>query len=135
MFLLDTCVLSEGVRPRPASSVVRWMTFQDAAGLFISAVTLGELYFGTARLPVGAKRRELESWVGDVERRFANRVIVLDDAVARHWGHLRALNPTTPTVDAQIAATALAYGMTFVTRNVRHFQFSGLNLVNPWDDR
>jgi predicted nucleic acid-binding protein len=133
MFLLDTCVLSEGVKPVPDPAVVRWMKFQDPSALFISTVSLGELHFGVAKLPTGAKQRDLGSWVGDVERRFADRIIVLDDAVAEQWGYLRAANPTAQTVDAQIAATALTYGLTFVTRNVKHFRFDGLAVVNPWD--
>jgi hypothetical protein len=108
------------------------MKFQDPAALFISAVTLGELHFGVARLSSSLKQRKLGSWVEDVERRFSNRIIVLDDAVAKQWGYIRAADPATPTVDAQIAATALVYGLKFVTRNVKHFRLAGLSLVNPW---
>jgi predicted nucleic acid-binding protein len=133
MFLLDTCVVSEGVRTKPDPAVVRWMKFQDPASLFISAVTLGELHFGVAKLSNIKKQRELGSWVEDVERRFSNRIIVLDDVVAKQWGYIRAANPLAPTVDAQIGATALAYGLKFATRNVKHFQFSGLSLENPWE--
>jgi predicted nucleic acid-binding protein len=38
-----------------------------------------------------------------------------------------------PTVDSLIAATALAYGLTIVTRNTRDFEGIGATLVNPWD--
>jgi predicted nucleic acid-binding protein len=40
--------------------------------------------------------------------------------------------PSCQTVDAQIAATALAYGFVVATRNVKHFQFDRLQVVNPW---
>src|SRR5580692_6309909 len=133
MFLLDTCVLSESVKIEPHPSVVRWMKFQDQSTLFISTVTLGELHYGVARLSSSAKQRALGSWVDEIEQRFADRVIVLDDSVAKQWGYLRAAHPNTPTVDAQIAATALAYGLAFVTRNVKHFRLEGLSVVNPWD--
>jgi predicted nucleic acid-binding protein len=133
MLLLDTCVISEGIRPKPDPAVVRWMTFQNPSELFISAITLGELHFGVAQLRDAAKERELSAWVGEVEQQFANRVVVVDETVARQWGYLRAANPKAPTADAQIAATAVAYDFIFVTRNVKHFRFDGLKVVNPWE--
>jgi predicted nucleic acid-binding protein len=134
MLLLDTCVLSEGVKPQPAPPVVEWMDRQDPAELFISVVSLGELHYGVARMAVGARRRNLEAWLAEVDENFAGRVLVLDDAIARRWGRLRAANPDTPVVDAQIAATALTYGLIFATRNVRHFRFDDLTVVNPWEN-
>jgi len=133
MLLLDTCVISEGVKARPDPRVVGWMKFQNPAELFISAVTLGELHYGVARLSSGVRQRELGAWVGEVEKRFADRIVVLDDAVAKQWGYLRATKPLVPVADGQIAATALAYGFTFVTRNVKHFPFGGLDIVDPWE--
>ena len=133
MLLLDTCVISEGIKLRPDLCVIRWMKFQNPSELFISAVTLGELHYGVARLSSGAKQRELGAWVADVEKRFADRIVVLDDAVARQWGYLRASRPNVPVVDAQIAATALAFGFTFATRNLKHFRFDGLKVVDPWE--
>ncbi|HTT84555.1 MAG TPA: type II toxin-antitoxin system VapC family toxin [Rhizomicrobium sp.] len=133
MLLLDTCVLSETVNRVPNVRVVGWMRAQNPAKLFISSVTLGELHYGVARLAIGAKRRTLALWIEDVEQRFADRIIVLDNTVARRWGHLRASHPNVPVADAQIAATALAFDFILVTRNVRHFRFDGLGLVNPWE--
>ncbi|HEY0283145.1 MAG TPA: hypothetical protein VGC27_11040 [Rhizomicrobium sp.] len=58
---------------------------------------------------------------------------MLDDIVARQWGYLRAVNPLAHTTDTQLAATALAHGFTFATRNLKHFRFDGLKLANPWE--
>ena len=132
MLLLDTCVISETVKPARDAGVVAWMTMQDPTALYISAITLGELHYGVRRLAIGKKRRDLGAWFAEVENRFADRVVVVDDVIARQWGYLRAAHPGVPVADAQIAATALAYGFTFVTRNVRHFRFDGLQLVDPW---
>jgi toxin FitB len=133
MILLDTCVISEGIRPKPEPTVLSWMKYQNPTEFYISAVTLGELHFGVAKVRSAKKQRELADWVGTVEERFSNRVIVLDDAVARQWGYLRAAKPSIPVADGQIAATALAYGFSFATRNVKHFVFDGLHLIDPWD--
>lgn len=133
MILLDTCVISEGIRPRPDPVVLDWMKFQNPAEFYISVITLGELHYGVAKLRNSNRQRELAAWVGTVEERFSNRVIVLDDAVARQWGYLRAAKPTIPVPDGQIAATAMAYGFAFATRNVKHFSFDGLDVIDPWN--
>jgi hypothetical protein len=132
-FLLDTCVVSEGIRPKPGAAFVDWVRYQEPASLYISVLTLGELYFGVAQLNNPEKERELNSWIAVVEKQFANRIVVLDDFAARHWGYLRAAYPKAQTADAQLAATAMAHDFTFATRNVKHFRFDGLKLVNPWE--
>jgi len=133
MFLLDTCVVSEGVKAKPDATVDRWMKFRSPSESFISVLTLGELYYGIAQLNDPQKERKLSDWVEGVERQFANRVVVLDELAARQWGSLRATYPSAPTTDTQLAATAIAHNFTFVTRNVKHFRFSGLKVVNPWE--
>jgi predicted nucleic acid-binding protein len=132
MFLLDTCVISESVKARPDLAVDRWMKFNSPSGSFISVLTLGELHYGVARANEPSKEREINRWIADVERRFASRIVVFDDMAARQWGYLRARYPKAPTTDAQLAATALAHDLTFVTRNERDFRFDGLEVFNPW---
>jgi predicted nucleic acid-binding protein len=39
---------------------------------------------------------------------------------------------TVPTIDAQLAATALHHGLTFATRNTSHLRSTGVPLFNPW---
>jgi predicted nucleic acid-binding protein len=132
IYLLDTCVLSEATLPRKNPAVTAWLSEQDLERQYVSAVSIGELHFGVERLPEGRKRRDLRQWVNTVEEDYAGRIVPLDPSVAASWGKLRAASPNTPTVDAQIAATALTFGFVFVTRNEKHFRFNGLKLVNPW---
>ncbi len=133
MFLLDTCVLSEGIRPAPDAQVDTWFKARDSNDLFISAVTAGELRFGIGRLPAGRKRDGLDRWYAEtIMIGFAGRVLAFDLRTASHWAALRAANPNAKTVDTQIAATAIAHGFTLVTRNTRDFAFEGLTLLNPW---
>ncbi|MGH7823445.1 MAG: hypothetical protein ACREQ9_27095, partial [Candidatus Binatia bacterium] len=55
------------------------------------------------------------------------------------WGQLEAVakkqRVTVSTIDAQLAATALHYGLTFVTRNTDDVRATGVPLFNPWSDR
>ena len=73
--------------------MVAWMTMQDPTALYISAITLGELHYGVRRLAIGKKRRDLGAWFAEVENRFADRVVLVDDIIARQWGYLRAALP------------------------------------------
>jgi toxin FitB len=134
MFLLDTCVVSEATKARKDAAVETWLTATPEAEQFISALTVGELHFGAARLPAGKKRRLFENWIAEIEREFTGKVVPVDEHVAAVWGKLKAAaNSNSQLVDLQIAATALTYGFVFVTRNVKHFHFDGLKVVNPWE--
>ena len=136
-WLLDTCVISELVKPRPASSVVAWIRASPEDELFISVITLGELEKGIARLPPSARRTALEAWVrDDVADRFRGRVLEVDIAVARRWGALSgasdARGQPLPVVDSLIAATSLHHGLTVVTRNTDDLERCGARCLNPW---
>lgn len=133
MFLLDTCVVSEATKARKDTAVEKWLTEISIDEQFVSALTIGELHFGAAKLPVGKKRRLFEGWIAEVEREFMGKVVPLDENVAAVWGKLKAVDGNSQLVDLQIAATAITYGFVFVTRNVKHFRFDGLKVVNPWE--
>jgi predicted nucleic acid-binding protein len=132
-FLLDTCVVSEATRERPDLGVVSWVNATAAELLFFSAITFGELRFGVERLPNGAKRDRLHAWLEEFIRDTpVARIIAFDRDIALVWAGLRIRDPNGKVEDAQIAATALAHGLTIVTRNVRDFAFAGLPVFNPW---
>jgi toxin FitB len=132
IYLLDTCVLSEATKTRQSASVMAWLSSHELDRQYVSAVTIGELHYGVERMSQGRKRNGLRVWLKEVEEDYDGRIVPLDVAVAERWGRLRAMFPGAQTLDAQLAATALAYDFTFVTRNVRHFQFEGLQVINPW---
>jgi predicted nucleic acid-binding protein len=133
MYLLDTCVISEGIQPAPNPDVDKWMASQPSQLLFCSAVSVGEIRYGIDRLPSGKKRTRLEHWFEEaVTIGLSGRVLPYDMTAAMHRGHLRANYSNVHTVDSQIAATALVHGLTVVTRNEKDFAFEGLSVFNPW---
>ena len=136
-FLLDTCLISELVRPRPDPGVVAWVSAQPEQRLFLSAITLGELRKGIARLPAGNKRTRLANWVeSELKSRFSGRLLPIDEEVAERWGILTATAAAKglaiPVLDGLIAATALVHGMTVVSRDLTHLQPTGALVFSPW---
>ena len=132
-YLLDTNVISETRKVRADSGVMDFLSTAESTGLFLSVLTLGELRKGVAAKrpsdPVSADR--LGAWLDGIEATFADRVLPVDAATARCWGELSA-GRKLPVVDTLIAATALGYGLTLVTRNTRDVESTGVALVDPW---
>jgi len=136
-FLLDTNVISEWTKPRPDEGVVRWLADADEDRVFVSVVTLAELRYGVERLPAGARRRRLDSWLSDeIRTRFEARVLSVDAAIADIWGAVvarrNAAGRPIGNIDAFIAATAKHHELALVTRDVKDFEGLGLRLLDPW---
>lgn len=134
-FLLDTCVVSEEIKPRPAGKVRAWLESVDPQSLHLSVVTLTEIRFGILRLSAGAKRTVLENWFGGVVLNLPrDRFLPVDDVIALHAANLVTQTANPDLADIYIAATALVRGFTVVTRNAKDFAFGGLKVFNPWQD-
>ncbi len=138
MFLLDTNVLSElrKIGDRKADrNVAAWAAKEDAAGFYISAITLMEIEIGIQRLQRRhpAQVVKLRAWMDEqILVGFSSRILSVDAAVALRCASLH-VPISLPYKDTLIAATALVHGMTVVTRNVADFEATGVALLNPWD--
>ncbi|HEX6143899.1 MAG TPA: type II toxin-antitoxin system VapC family toxin [Geminicoccaceae bacterium] len=134
-FLIDTNVLSElakGDRCRP--EVRAWYGRTDRDDLAVSVLVIGELRAGLEGLrPRDAGRAlRLERWLLLMIGVFADRIVGLDRRIAEQWGWLTA-RVRPPAVDGLIAATALVHQMVVVTRNVRDFERTGVEVLNPFE--
>lgn len=138
-FLLDTNVLSEFKRTQtPNPQVVTWLRRTSPDSLWTSVLNFGEIRKGIQRLPAGRRRSELELWLEhDLARWFEYRLIPVSKAIADRWGiiaaHALAQGVSVPSVDGLIAATAIEYGLTLVTRNVKDFAALDIEILNPWE--
>jgi predicted nucleic acid-binding protein len=137
-FVLDTSLVSELIKRTPDANVMAWLGAQDEDALFLSVITLGEIQKGISRLPPGARRDQLHSWLThDLVRRFRTRILPVTDDVALTWGarqgEAERSGHTLPVVDCLIAATALVNKCSVVTRNVEHMRRCGASVVNPWE--
>lgn len=137
MILLDTNVASELAKPRPSGVVLAWLADHEAASLYLSAITLGEIDVGARAHPDPTRRAKLLDWCDGLQTRFfKDRILPFDADAARAWGNIvkaakdrgRALEWR----DSQIAATAVRFGARLATRNTRHFAGLGLDLVDPF---
>lgn len=89
-------------------------------------------------MQAGPKQRELHEWVeGQLTGRFTGRILEIDKNVAVRWGEISAAGEkvahTVPVPDGLLAATALTFGLTFVTRNTDHVRETGVRLFDPWE--
>ena len=135
-YLLDTCVISELVKPRPNTAVTDWLTRTPADSLFLSSLTIGELKRGITRLPESKKKNRLITWLEILLADYGDRILPVDRAVAEAWGIMQAraedAGKRMSIIDGYIAATASAYQMTVVTRNEEDFSPSHQAILNPW---
>jgi len=137
-FLLDTCVLSELVKPRPNEKVVRWVDSVDERKLFLSVLTVGELEKGITKLQESQRKAELQGWLKyDLAERFAGRILPVDSAVAIAWGRVQGqaerAGAKLPVIDSLLAATAEIHSLILATRNTADFDRCGATVFNPWD--
>ena len=138
MYLLDTNVVSELRKVssgKTHANVVLWATSVPASSLYISVITVLEIEIGVLLKERRDKKQGavLRVWYEQhVLPAFTDRILSLDTTVARQCAQLHVPDPHTDR-DAIIAATAIAHGMTVVTRNSHDFDSTGVTILNPWE--
>ena len=137
-WLVDTNVISELRRPRPDPRVVAFMATQPLESLHVSVVTVAEIRFGIERQADAVVRVELADWLAQrVRPLFGERVLPLSEDALLRWRLLeeegRRSGHTWPQPDLLIAATALQYGLTVVTRDVKGFVRARVPVLDPWE--
>lgn len=134
-YLLDTNIVSEvGKGTRASLPLVTWLGLVNSRDLYISVIVIAEVRRGIEMLrhkdPLQV--RATERWLGMLVRDFDERIIPISVAIAEEWGRMNAIR-TLPVLDGLMAATAKSMNLTMVTRNVRHFEGVGLQLLNPFE--
>ena len=123
--LLDSDILIDHLRGyEPARQYLKHFEAGEMQG-YLSIITVAELAAGQMR------QDDEEAKVRQLLALFTH--IDLDFAIAWRGGEIRRQHQTR-LADALIAATALSYRLTLVTRNLQHFTpIEGLQVEKPYD--
>lgn len=124
--ILETTFLVDLERERSAADGVcmRFLSAQDSARLYLCHITAGELACGTGLYERGKWEHSIAPFS------VLEHTLEVDWHYAQAFRHLRRRGELIAANDLWIAATALAYRMPVVTRNVTHYErVPGLEVV------
>ena len=136
-YLLDTCVISEMIKPKPDKNVISWLEEQNENSLYLSVLTFGEIEKGIEKASNQIRKQKLRLWVeDDLKKRFEGRIIPISFSIAAEWGKIQGkaelLGKPMPTMDGLISVSGLVSQCTVVTRNISDMEQSSAELFNPW---
>ena len=136
-YLIDTCVISELMKSQPNVDVINFLQSIDESKIYISSMTIGELHKGIQKLPESKRRSELLLWIDSVEEEFEDKILGFNKEVSIIWGQLMAQLENRgyrmSAFDSIICATSLYNNCCLITRNVKDFEKSGIEIINPWE--
>ncbi len=139
MYLVDTNVISEARKHGKANQGVRAFFKQvteEEQSVFISVLTAGELRRGVELIRHRGDTRQanrLEKWLTGILAEYRDNILDINPDIAQLWGRLRVPHPEN-SLDKLIAATALIYDLTVVTRNHKDFVKTGVKIFNPFTE-
>ena len=134
MYLVDTNVISQIRKKSKANKGVRTFfkqAIEDEVLIFISVVTVGELRRGVESIHYRGEvcqAHRLEKWLGALLTEHRDHILDINQDIAQLWGRLRVPHPGS-ALDKQIAATALIYELTVVTRNHNDLGRTGVRVL------
>jgi len=135
-YLLDTCVISELVKPTPNRKVVGWINELPSEALFLCVITIGEVRKRLTKLPDSKKKERLTLWLDTLLIEYRERILSIDLKVCDNWGILQGnaekAGTRMSTIDSLIAATTYTHNLTLATRNENDFTPSNIPIINPW---
>src|SRR5579872_7024348 len=138
MILLDTNIVSEGIRQKPSVKVRAWLDAQPTSSIYLCTPVLAELRYGVERLIESERKSRLRTWVDHLETDiYLGRILPLDVIAAHEFGRISAtrerIGRRIEAIDGLIAAIAITNGMVLATRDINDFAGINLELVNPFE--
>jgi toxin FitB len=137
LILVDTNVWSELTKPHGNPAVLAWLEENDA-DLALSVLVIAEIQYGLELPGAAHKRAFLEAWLDGLEARYYSQTLEFGSDAAYHYGQIAArpeVKAREPQViDMLIAAQAQFHGIPLATRNLKDFEWIGVELINPWGE-
>src|SRR4029077_4723964 len=98
----------------------------------------GEIYKGIYKNMDPIKRSAIKAWLEtDILIRFQNRIIPLSHEIGLIWGKISGESESKgiklPVIDSIIAATAIAFDLTVVSRNLQDMERCHVPVFSPWE--
>ena len=135
-YLIDTCVISEIIKPYPNKLLIEWIESIQSERLFLSVLTIGEIRKGISKLPNSKRKEKLSEWLNTLLEDYQDRIIPIDLTIAENWGETQGLaekkGVPISTIDGLIGAIARTHNLILVTRNEDDFINCNVSLLNPW---
>lgn len=135
MILIDTNVLSQTTRAHGSGKIIGWID-QHFEQLLVPVFAASEMLYGVHKLADPAQRDRLARATDAILKRFEGRIVPFEAEDAflhgRLTGEMERRGRTLSPSDSVMAAIALTRGLTIATRNIRHFDGLGLDLIDPW---
>ncbi len=138
MYLLDTSVISEARKGDRANVGIKAFFQQiilQNTPVYISVITIGELRRGVDLISYRGDKKQAEilaAWLESILLEYKEYILDIDSEIAQLWGRLRVPFQEN-ALDKQIAATAIIYNLTLVTRNTKDFEKIGVKIRNPFN--
>ncbi|MCB1177154.1 MAG: PIN domain-containing protein [Leptospiraceae bacterium] len=115
-YLLDYSFIAELLKKEPSINSIMWLKNKEESGIFISALTIGEIQKSISTLPDSARKSNLEQWLLDLIERFDSRILPLDTEISLKWGKLFSESlDKIPLIDALLISTALVHNLVIIT--------------------
>jgi len=135
--LLDTSILIDLYLNGEQSPAYTMVESLPADALFVSVISLGKIINRLSTLKNPERKADLDAWVQNIERRYQQHILPVDQNVVRFWGEMsakvQAQGQALSMADGLVAATAHSQGLYVMTRNTDAFEAAGVFLINPWD--
>ena len=138
MFILDTNVVSELMKPVVSAAVETWCASQSRDSLYITTITQAEILYGIAILPDGTRQQRLQSLAQAMfQEDFLNKILPFSQEAAQYFAIIasdrKGQGKPISQFDAQIAAICRSHQATLATRNTDDFADCGIDIINPWE--
>ena len=136
-WLLDTNVISETAKRNPSPAMLKWVAAQPVDTLYTVSLAIAEIRVGIERLTDPARKFQLVHWLEQkVRPLFGMRILEPDEefwmTTLEILERAKASRRTLPITDLIFAVAAERYSLVVVTRKVKHFEGSGVRILDPW---